>query len=743
MHVPFRYKAQRMARVAQTVWYDLAGNSARRRVRGLRDRGDASLPRFFGLSDTGLVPIPSEERARIRRVADAASRGEISLVGLGLVACGVPPDWHRDPVSGRRFPNRWLDTQRDRDIDWRFCDELNLHRHLYPLAQAAYLSGDERFVDTVVQHVADWWTANPPIPDRFWHSALQCAVRAVAWLWALSLLRARGALPPEMETLFYDALHEHGCFIERHASRPPGAYNHIIGEWAALVLIGIAVPSLPLAQRWRERGLDILTREATRQFADDGAHREQSTGYHVFVLEAYTHVVLLARHNDVSLDPTIAGTLERMYECVMRMMRPDGRLPSFGDEAMRWHALSAAPLHDARRLLSTGATIFQRPDMKRVAGAFSPESTWLLGSKGQESFAALGSEAPPPSGVLTGAGLVVMRTGWEADAAYLAFDAGAHGVGRAGHGHADALSVELCVNGTPLLVDSGTFTYSGQSEWRNVFRGTAAHNTVRVDAQDQVAASAEPFAWTTSLSVSLEQTYFSPQLSYATAAHDGYRRLPGAVEHRRAVFWVAREYWVVCDILGGTGEHLCETFWHFPADSAVDAHAGGHLARRQAATLFVGGAADADVQTRVIRGGMDPRNGWFSDTYGSRQPAPVLIESRRIVLPRALPTVLVPNASTGDTPARVRTIDVTDGGHNLSVSQAACVAVSHGGDREDYLLWAEKSGSKQAGDLVTDAFVALIRVSDTEVSGTAIGGTHLSWRGQPVSAGKSPHGTAA
>jgi uncharacterized heparinase superfamily protein len=124
-----------------------------------------------------------------------------------------------------------------------------------------------------------------------------------------------------------------------------------------------------------------------------------------------------------------------------------------------------------------------------------------------------------------------------------------------GHAHADTLSFELSHQGVRLVVNSGTSTYEKSPE-RQRQRGTAAHNTVRVDGRDssevwaafRVGRRARPFAVSTD------------HRTWAEAAHDGYK----PVIHRRRLE-LHSERLVVIDSIEGCGCHDLGIFFHlFP-----------------------------------------------------------------------------------------------------------------------------------------------------------------------------------
>src|SRR3954454_3846430 len=58
-------------------------------------------------------------------------------------------------------------------------------------------------------------------------------------------------------------------------------------------------------------------------------------------------------------------------------------------------------------------------------------------------------------------------------------DAGPFGAGSAGHSHSDTLSILARSGEEEVLIDPGTYTYVAEPAWRDLFRGSGAHSTVR------------------------------------------------------------------------------------------------------------------------------------------------------------------------------------------------------------------------------------------------------------------------
>ena len=152
-----------------------------------------------------------------------------------------------------------------------------------------------------------------------------------------------------------------------------------------------------------------------------------------------------------------------------------------------------------------------------------------------------------------------------ADSIQIVAKAGPFGEGSAGHSHSDALSLLARAGGREVLIDPGTFTYVASPVERDRFRGSAAHNTVRIDGRDQ-AIPAGPFRWDRKPSVTVGEWAAAPGRDYldATCAYAGFT-------HRRQAVFVNPATLVVLDTVDGPpGDHTLEQFWHLdtPEDAA-------------------------------------------------------------------------------------------------------------------------------------------------------------------------------
>ncbi|HBO69308.1 MAG TPA: heparinase, partial [Deltaproteobacteria bacterium] len=172
-----------------------------------------------------------------------------------------------------------------------------------------------------------------------------------------------------------------------------------------------------------------------------------------------------------------------------------------------------------------------------------------------------------------------------------------------------------------LLVDPGTYRYNGEPSWRRYFKSTSAHNTVTVDGLDQ-AVQETGFIWSNPFGCRVLRRAEVEAGYLVEAEHDGYRRLPEPVLHRRALLHAAPGVLVVRDSFSGAGEHDFALHFHLHPDAAVSREDGwwyiSRGERRIWLTLLDG------CHLELLQGELDPLLGWYAPAYGSKVPAGVL-----------------------------------------------------------------------------------------------------------------------
>lgn len=471
--------------------------------------------------------FPEEEKQIICR-ADRVCSGVFDLLGYEGLDFGRPiPDWHFDPVSGKRSPmtHRSLisETDADQTGDKKVIWELNRHQYFISLGQAYWLTGDEKYFDIFKSHIDDWIENNPPKMGLNWLSSLEIAFRSISWIWAINFFVRSPGLQPDLFLRILKSLYANGMHLENNLSTYSSPNTHLTGEALGLYFLGLFWGDTRDAARWKETGYRILREAVDFQIRGDGGYVEQSTQYQRYTADFFLSLLLLRRMEGLPDDEIIAGKVEKLLEFLQFCERPDGRTTLIGDDdGGRLHFLDGREFDDFRPTLSLGAAVFGDGKLKHLPQDSSPEVIWLLGA---EALHTLDSVSIPveTSKAFDLSGFYFLRSGWKRDSNWLCIDSGEHGFLSGGHAHADALGVVFSVKGIPVLVDSGTYNYTTDSEARDRFRSTAAHNCMTVNGTSS-SVSVGPFSWDGSARCRLLEWRSDNDETKFRGEHDGYLR---------------------------------------------------------------------------------------------------------------------------------------------------------------------------------------------------------------------------
>jgi hypothetical protein len=609
------------------------------------DTGDASLRRSF-------LDRHRDAVAAIVAQADATLAGDVSWVVPGGVH-----DWHAALPGSARWP---LLPAGDVPIgaahppgDVRLAWEYGRCTHVVRLAQAAWLTGEDRYAHAVVAEMDAFLRANPPGRGIAWAHAQEAAIRAVAWLWAFRLTRRSGVFDPAALRRWLWLVLSHGDYVATHLADHPSTHNHLVSEAAGLAALGLVLASLAPARTWRDAGLRVLWREAAKQVDDEGVHGEHSSHYHAFVLDSFLATLLLADRSGARVPDAARSRIAGMADAMALLLRNDGTLPAIGDtDAGRAWRFGGDPL-DRRDLLATAAIAFGRRDWGAIAGD-AAGAFWLGGGRPVP-----GAGDPPPPGLakrFSAAGLGVARTGFGARSECVVFRCGPTrfrpDVLRS-HMHADALSVLWRIGDDDVLTDAGTFLYSETQGWRAALRGTRAHSCVVVDGRDQADVTSQRFG------------IAGERCARWIAFEGDAQRLLAAAEHpdgaplrvRRSLAWRAGGLLALCDDVLGAGDHAIESRFVLPATTgeARDGAAVLALTSGRRVRLDAFGPALRIAVERPVAGGA-PGPGWIAPRYGRVVPGTSLrIDAGTLRLPLRIVTVLQTRGDgTDPAPARVR-----------------------------------------------------------------------------------------
>lgn len=571
--------------------------------------------------------------------ADRILAGRFDIFAMRDVELGFPPIWNQDPKTRIEAPLVFGKTLNYRDErlvgDIKYLWEPNRHLALVTLAQAWRLSGETKYLEGC-QCLLDSWFEQCPYPLGVnWVSSLEHSVRLMNWCFAWHLLGGDesplfdGEAGEAFRGRWLRSVFEHCHFIAGHFSLYSSANNHLLGEFMGLLVGAVTWPMWPESEGWKKVGLEGFESEALRQNGLDGVNREQAVYYQHEVMDMMLLCGLICRANGIQFGAAYWERLECLMGFLVALMDRAGNVPMIGDaDDAHMVCLSKEPNWSLyHSLLATGAVLFRRGDLAAKAGHFDDKSRWLLGDREASTFAALprpDRENPLTSFPESGYYLMGARFG-EPNEVRAVVDCGPLGyLSIAAHGHADALSFLLSAGGSEFLIDPGTYAFHTHRKWRNYFRGSFAHNTLRVDGADQSVIGGN-FLWLHKANAHCDLALLEGEHQIFRGHHDGYRRLEDPLTHLREItFDATSDFFEVIDELRCAKEHEIELCWHF-AENCVVRFSDGVVVAESGTTRLTMAMDECSLTPLLLCGEEDPPAGWVSRSFDVKRPTMTLV----------------------------------------------------------------------------------------------------------------------
>ena len=547
-----------------------------------------------------------------------------------------PVRWHLDLSTGREFPKSFahkIDIRSDKYGSAKHVWEVNRMQFMLHIAMLYKNSGNEKYLDLFRYHLTSWKNENPYMVGVNWYSNIEVNLRLICWYFCWQVLDVDGvcadiAKEPTFKEFVRDVwrplIYEHAEYSYNHPSLCSSANNHLISEYAGLFVAacGWDIPNRKARLEYAKAGLE---REILTQNTAEGVNREEAAEYIQFIDDFFLIAAVVGRCAGVEFSEAYNKRLHSMADYMNAMLDCNCNYPMYGDgdDGFVLRPDSGGHFNNFKSLLSSFAVYFEDASFKRAGVMWDEKNELLFGYEGRKKFLMLptvntgfltdGNRFFPESGhFIFRRAEGIAGSGFRET--YLHFDAAPLGfLSIAAHAHADALSFILHVDGFPVIVDPGTFTYHTHKDLRAYFVSTIAHNTVCVNGKNQ-ANQAGPTMWLNHYKakvVSCDETS-----GEVVATHNGYAS-DGVSHLRKIQFDRDKNEFVIVDTLRCEKVATVEIPFHLHPETTV-------CLDGRIVALDVPGARRVVIELDEKLSYTVCDDGWYSEHFGEKVPAKYL-----------------------------------------------------------------------------------------------------------------------
>ncbi len=573
-----------------------------------------------------------------------------------------PIPWHLDIITGYVYDLVWhtdVPVAKIEGVDAKTPSDFSRMHYLLTLAHAYRLTKDKKYRNEVISQLLDWVAVNPPYYGPAWRNGMNVSIRVTNIICTVAMLDID--LNSDIDRRFLEIIYElillHTKFIAMTIEFR-SEHNHMVAEACALTLTTAlygderSTEDIPVYNVSLDRTCwHLISKQIERQINEDGFDFENTTSYHAYVLEMFTYPTLHAlrvkgcknaedflkyiRSNHL-LSEVAIERLRRSARALCMLTQPDGNIPYISDnDAGRYIEWESRNKHNAdmRSVACTVAVLFNDSS---IVPSSAKEIDFIASKAYFDDAKTIQSTFEYSSQIYHHIGFAIVAK----NDFHCVFSAGGDPSiakeSHYGHSHNDQLAFTLCAKGKPFMIDSGTYTYTGDKPWRRKSRSALSHNTLIIDGieTDERIASAQfgEVAGEKALQLvglkrklnSLVNFKTDGDKVVCTGEHVGYEILPDNVIVQRTLNYGGENEVVFTDVLKRKGVS--------PKDGEVTErftlHSDCKVEIKDNVAIIENDGAVIELSTE--KGYIKTEQGFHATNYGTRKDTTTLV----IVNPR-------------------------------------------------------------------------------------------------------------
>lgn len=379
------------------------------------------------------------------------------------------PDWYNPDWYNPEYIKK---IKKNYSQDIKYAWELSRLYHAPALALVYLKTGEQKYLDCYIKNINSWLDNNPFLTGVNWTNPMEASIRAINLIYSFNYLKDNKNISDSFWIKLLNNLYLHKIYIENNWEIYYKNNNHYLAD-----LLGAFYLNLLFFNKNKIIIYKNLLKEFDKQFLPDGTNYEGSTSYHKLSTEMFLHFYNLCKQNNLKINNRLLIKLKRALKFIKLNKINKKEFLQIGD-------------NDSGRVLSGigyKKDEIPGPAIAQVAMAGrrvqdDKHGIFTCDNKNNYNFNCHAELVSASRNKKTKTlfhyknfGLsIIKNNNYHITYRHPTFNK----TQPTGHFHQDELSVTFAYNNTPIIVDPGTYLYTGNTKARNLFRSYGSHSTI-------------------------------------------------------------------------------------------------------------------------------------------------------------------------------------------------------------------------------------------------------------------------